>query len=357
MEGLLNSLGCGSYTAQVWTRGGGRLLYENLPVTDVQWSRVLSDTSDASCSLVGIGLSEKCTSAIRDTWPWEHELALIRNPGGLVWMGPVARTGSKFTSGKIEGRDLSAWWDRRRLPFDRTYEGADLSTIFNQLALDAQAEDTFNLEVEATPTGTTASRIYRAGNYLLAGPQLRELTKAGVDWTLVGREALVGGIVVPAEPIVFLQDDHIRESPQVDRDGLAAFGNRETYSGAGGGEADNPIYGEAQDDASIARYGLADETFNVDAIRDAESATAAASSRLALVSTPAVILGDVSLAATAPVLVEQLIPGAIVSCAFASSGIPVAGPYRIQKVQATGQGDGERIVLSLQPPGAGGDES
>lgn len=350
-----NALGCGQYRAQVWNRGGTQLLYDNLAVTNVQWSRVLSDTSDASCNLVGIGLTPDCTSAIRDVWPWEHELALSREPGGLVWMGPVVKSGSKFTTGKFEARDLSAWWDRRNLPISRSYDQIDLSTIFNELALDAQFEDPFGLEVEATPTGVLASRIYRAGNYLLAGAQLRELTKAGVDWTLVGREALVGGIVVPADPIAFLQDSHIRESPQVDRDGLSAFANRAIMSGAGGGEQDNPIVGQAQDDDSITVYGLSVETANVDAIRDAVSATAAAQSRVDLVSTPAVILGDVSLSPTAPVLVSQLVPGAVVSCAFASSGIPVAGLFRLQKVQATGQGDGERIVVSLQPLGAGGD--
>lgn len=350
-----NELGCGEYTAQIWTRGGGQLLYDNLPVTGVKWSRVLSDTSDASCDLVGIGLDPHCASAIRDTWPWQHELALIRDPGGLAWMGPVGKATSKFTSGGFDGRDLSAWWDRRRLPIDRSYTQADLAVIFNQLALDAEVEDPFGLEVEATPTGITADRIYRRGNFLLAGPQLRELTKAGVDWTIVGREALVGGLVVPADPIVFLQDNHILESPQVDRDGLAAFANRDTVIGAGGGEADNPVYGEASDAASIARFGLADETTNVDAIRDSVSATAAAQSRVDRVSEPAVILGDVTLAPSAPVLLEQLIPGSIVSVAFTTSGIPASGLFRLQKVQASGQGAGERIVLSLQPPGAGGD--
>lgn len=351
----LNELGCGTYTAQIWTRGGGTLLYDNLEVTDVQWSRVLSDTSEASCNLVGIGLSPSCTSAIRDTWPWEHELALSRNPGGLVWMGPVVKTSSKFTTGSMDARDLSAWWDRRNLPITREYDQIDLATIFNELALDAQFEDSFGLVVEATPTDVLATRIYRAGNFLLAGPQLRELTKAGVDWTMVGREALVGGLVVPADPIAFLQDSHIRESPQVDRDGLSAFANRAIMSGAGGGEQDNPIYGQAQDDDSITVYGLAVETANVDAIRDSVSAAAAAQSRVELVSIPAVILGDVSLSPTAPVLVSQLVPGAVVSCAFASSGIPVAGLFRLQKVSATGQGDGERIIVSLQPLGAGGD--
>lgn len=350
-----NELGCGNYSASIWTRGGGTLVYDDLPVTNVQWARVLSDTSDASCDLVGIGLEPRCDSAIRETWPWQHELALSRDPGGVVWMGPVVKTSSKFTTGKIEARDLSAWWDRRNLPVTREYTLADLATIFNQLALDAELEDPFGLTVEATPTSVLASRIYRAGNYLLAGGQLRELTKAGIDWTLVAREALVGGIVVPADPIAFLQDSHIREAPTVDRDGLSAFANRVVTSGAGGGEQDNPIVGQAEDGASIAIYGLAVETANVDAIRDPVSAAAASQSRVDLVKTPAVILGDVTLSPTAPVLVSQLVPGAVVSCAFASSGIPVAGLFRLQKVQATGQGDAERIVVSLQPVGAGGD--
>ena len=363
MAGPQNELGCGFYRAQVWTRGGA-LVSDDLPVTQVAWSRVLSDVSEASCTLAGLGLNQACFDAIRTGRAWSHELALLRttDPSGAgaeVWRGPITKKGSKLTAGSFEARDKSAWWDRRVIAFDDdpdeyTFTQVDVSTIFNAVAANADDQDPIGLTIEATPIGVLASRVYRPGNYLPAGPELRELTKAGVDWTIITTEALVGGIVVPADPIVFLQDDHLREAPQVDEDGMQ-FANDVIVSGAGGGEGPNPIVGRATDAASVAEFGLNTVTYVVDSVRDAASALSTAQSRLDLVKEPSKILGDVSLRQTAPVLMERLVPGAIVSCAFQTSGIEVAGQFRLQKVAVSGQGDGERVVLSLQPPGAGGD--
>jgi len=361
VSGSLNELGCGFYTAQIWTKGGEDLVFDGLPVTDVEWSRVLSDTGDAQASLAGLGLNVSCFEAIRDGSSWSHELALIRTSGGdgsgeLVWQGPLVGKSSKFTTGGYKARDLSAWWDRRVITLDQTFTQIEVATIFNAIALDADEQDPFNLTTDATPIGVTATRVYRAGNYLPAGPELRELTKTGIDWTIIGREALVGGLVVPADPIVFLQDDHLREAPQVDEDGMQ-FSNDVIVSGAGGGEQANPVVGRATDLDSVATYGLNTTTVQNDSIRDSESAAAYAQSRLALLKVPSVVMGDVSLRPSAPVLVSQLIPGSVVSCAFQTSGIPVAGQFRLQKVSAKGVGTGEIITLSLQPLGSGGEDS
>lgn len=359
----MNELGCGFYRAQIWTKGGEDLVFEDLPVTDVEWSRVLSDTSDGACTLAGLGLNVACFEAIRDGSSWSHELTLIRTAGAdgageAVWQGPIVGKGSKFTTGSYKARDLSAWWDRRVIDFgtiaDGTFTNAEVASIFNAVAANADDQDPFNLAIDASPIGVTASRIYRPGNYLPAGPELRELTKTGIDWTIIGREALVGGLVVPADPIVFLQDDHLREAPQVDEDGIQ-FSNDVIVSGAGGGEQNNPIVGRATDLDSVATYGLNTTTVTNDSIRDVPSAQAYAESRLALLKVPSVIMGDVSLRPSAPVLISQLIPGSVVSCAFATSGVPVSGQFRLQKVSVKGVGSGEIVTLSLQPLGSGGD--
>lgn len=354
IRGPENTLGCGRYTAQVYTRGGDELVFDNLPVAGARWSRVLSDTSDASVALEGIGLNPECLDAIRSVRTRAHELALVRD-GVVVWQGPILTRNVRLSSGGFGARDLSWWYDHRYLPLDRSYAQVDLATIFNELAVDALSEDDSpNITVEATPTDVLATRIYRAGNFLIAGNELRELTKAGVDWTFLVREALVGGLVVPADPIVLLQDDHLATAPDVTEDGTVG-GTRQTYIGAGGGEQAFPIFGQALSPSDIATYGLSDEVFNVDAIRDETSAVASAASRLALMSVPPVVLTTVVLSQSAPVLMEQLIPGAVIGCAFKASAIEVAGSFRLQKVEVDVAGDGESVTLTLQPLGAGGD--
>lgn len=351
---LSNVLGCGSYTAQLWSQGGAQLLYDDLRVASASWARVLSDTSDASVTLEGLALDPHCLQAIRYARSWRDELALVRD-GSVVWQGPVTGRDAQGTAGSIQARDLSWWWDHRYLPNSHTYDQVDLATIFNELATDALSEDTTpNITVDASPTGVLATRSYRGGNYLLAGPELREVTKSGVDWTFVVRTARVGGLVVPATPIVLLQDEHLAAFPKVAEDGSVG-GNRQTFVGAGGGDQDSPVVGQAADAASVAAYGLVDEVTSQDRILDSNSATAAAANRLALVSEPAIILSEVVLNQTAPILLELLVPGAVVGVAFDSTPIPVSGQFRIQKVAVTVAGEGELVTLALQPLGAGGD--
>lgn len=351
-----NTLGCGRYTAQIWERGGDGLLFSKLPVTDGSWERVLDDTSSASVNLAGLGRSSACFAAIRDGQPMQYELALARD-GEVVWQGPLGSKGSDGTKGSYGARDVSSWWDRRTLPTDRVYTKTDLATIFEQLADDSMTEDPSpNISVETTPTSVVGDRKYLAGQNLFAGPELRSLAKAGIDWTVIGRDVLAGGIVVPAEPIVLLQDRHLVGPPSVNVDGLA-MANRVRVVGAGGGEGADPIVGEARDEESIATYGLIDAVFRDESIRDATSARAAAVSRLALTRAPVPVLSQISLDSDAPVDIDLLVPGAIVGCAFASSGIEVAGSFRIKKVAAGFRGQGETITLTLMPPAAGGDES
>lgn len=350
----LNTLGCGRYYAAVYTRGGGEIVFDNLPVTSVKWERVLNDTSTGSVGLAGLGPAGACFAALRDG-DTRHELAIIRG-GSIVWQGPLTGKDGQGETGSYDASDLTAWWDWRRLGvFDRRYTDTDLATIFAQLAADAMYEDPSpNITIDTAPTGIVGTRTYIAGQYLLAGPELRELTNAGVDWTAVGRSVLVGGRVVPTSPIVLLQDAHVVGTPKVSMDGKSQR-NRVGVAGAGGGgDAPLPVFGEAQDDDSIATYGLRDDVTSEDRAKDATSSAAAAASRLALVKDPPVLLDTITLDSDAPVLVSDLVPGALVGCAFTNTAIPVSGTYRIKRVAGSGQGTGETITLTLQPVGTTG---
>jgi hypothetical protein len=305
-------------------------------------------------NLAGLGRSVACFEAIRDAEPMAYELALARG-SQIVWQGPLSAKQSEGTKGDYTARDLSSWWDRRLLPVDRVYSQTDLATIFEQLADDAMLEDSSpNIIVSTTPTGILGDRKYLAGQNLFAGQELRSIAQTGIDFTTIVREIRAGGIVVPTEPIVLLQDRHLVGPPSVNVDGLS-MANRVRVVGAGGGDSIDPIVGEARDEESIAKYGLVDAVLRDDSIRDVGSAAAAAVSHLALVRAPVPVLASVALDSTAPVLIEQLVPGALVGCAFTSSGIEVAGTYRIQKVGVSFKGAGETVTLTLQPPAIGGD--
>jgi len=349
----LNTLGCGRYSAQIWARGGGGLLFSDLEVSQVQWDRRLDDTSQASVTLAGLGRSAACFAAIRDANPWQHELAIARD-GAVVWQGPIVDSASEGVKGSYDARDVSAWWDHRKERVDRTFTQTDLATIFQTLADDAMlADPSPNITVSTTPTSVLGSRTYLAGQHLLIGPQLRELSTAGVDWTVVGRDVIAGGIVVPASPIVRLNDQHLVSPPKVSKDGLAMATFVATL-GAGGGEGATPVFGEASDDDSIATYGLLDSVSSNDSIRDSTSAGASSSSTLAISSVPVVVASEVSIDSGAPITIDQLVPGALIDVAWLSSGIEVAGTFRLSKVAAQAQAGAESVTITIQPIGATG---
>ena len=322
-----------------------------LPVAGVSWTRVLDDTSEATVSLAGLGRSPACFAAFREAAAWQHEVAIVRDDA-VVWQGPLTGRSANASAATWTARDLSVWLDRRVLPVDRSYVQVDVATIFSDLVADAMSvDDSPNVTVSVEPTGVLATRRYLAGQHLLAGPELRELAKAGIDWTVVGRSVIAGGTTVPVSPIVLLQDTHLSAPPSVSTDGLAAT-NRYGIAGAGGGEGADPIYAEASDAASIATYGLLQDVTREDRVRDVTSAQAAADSRLVLVADPVVKLDAVRLAAAAPVLLSQLVPGALVGCAFASSAIEVSGVYRLHTVAVTAAGGNESVTLTLEPVGS-----
>ena len=351
----LNTLGCGRYSAQVWTRGGADLLFADLPVTQVSWDRRLDDTSQASVTLAGLGRSAACFAAIRDANAWQHELAIARD-GAVVWQGPIVTSNSQGVQGSYDARDVSAWWDHRKERVDREFVLADLATIFQTLADDAMlADPSPNITVSTTPTSVLGSRKYLAGQHLLIGTQLRELSTAGVDWTVVGRDVLAGGIVVPASPIVRLNDQHLVAPPKVTKDGLA-MATFVTTLGAGGGEGAAPVFGEASDADAIATFGLLDSVSSNDSIRDSTSAAATSASTLAISDVPVVQASEVGIDNGAPITIDQLVPGALIDVAWRTSGIEVAGTFRLSKVAVTGQGGAESVTITIQPIGATGSD-
>lgn len=347
----LNTLGCGRYTAQVWTRGGGSLLFSALPVSSCKWDRRLDDTSEATVTLAGLGRSQKCYDAIREAKPWKHELALARD-GEIVWQGPITEPQSQGTSGSYDARDLSAWWDHRKLRYDRAYSGVDLATIFQQLTVDAMTPDpTPNVVVATSDTSILGTRSYLAGQHLLIGPLLRELSDVGVDWTVVGRNVIAGGLVVPTTPIVRLNDEHLVAPPGVQLEGLAMANDVTVVGAGGGGQTDAPVFGEAIDADSISEFGLLDAVSTNSNALDATSATAGAASTLAVARRPITVASDVQLDSDAPILIQQLVPGALIEVAWRTSGIEVSGTFRLSKVSADVKGGSETVTITIQPVG------
>lgn len=345
---MATTIGCGSYEVFALDRGGRNLLTP-LPWTSLTWSRVLDDTSEAQISLDL--LDPICCGLLAELRPWRHEISVYRD-GAEVWVGPVYIVDVPAEQYQVQARDVTAWWDRRLIHDDHTYLGIDLATIFEELSADAMAPDTSpGLTVATSPTGIPATQTYLGSQHQVAGLILRDLSNIGVDWTAVRRTVLAGGTTVPADPIGLLEDEHFRDPPEPRRDGSMQR-NRSIVRGNGGGAAGDSIFGDADNPVAIAADGLLEETTTVSTVTDNTTAKAAAQTRVQL-RKEIVLIGDCVLAPSAPLTVEALIPGAVVSMRLAESCVPVADVYRLQKIEAAVDAATavERITLSVQPLG------
>lgn len=344
-------LGCGTYQAFIIPRGGdsGQLVGE-VAWDQLTWERVLDDTSQATAALSLA--NPACCDLLAVARPWQHELAIYRD-GAPVWTGPLYVSTEPVQQSQFTARDLTVWWDRRRIHDDHVFVATDIASIFEAVASDAMAPDNSpGLVVSATPCGILSTQTYLAVQHLLAGPTLRDLANIGIDWTTVNREVLVGGTTVPASPIGILVDEHFLTPPQPTIDGSTQR-NSIIVRGSGGGAAGDTIFGgPAEDAAAILRDGLLEDVVTVSTIGDNATAIAAATTRVELQS-DVVLVGGCVLAPSAPVTVDQLIAGAVVTLKLTGTCIPVDGPYRIQKVAATisATDNIEQITLSLQPVG------
>lgn len=211
-------LGCGVARAEVWTRGGGQRVMDLPNINSVTWSRLRGDTSMGEVEMdgVAIGADPACCALMNTIRPWKHELHVYRDDK-RSWLGPI--TEMPLDAGKlvIKARDISAWLDRRFIHAKHQYGGqqagqgsVDSATVFQDIVLDGFAPDTSPLGVGGSGTPFVlqgqaydlVQRTYTPAQFKPCAPELRDLAKGNLDWTIVKRSGFVGQIStwVPVVP-------------------------------------------------------------------------------------------------------------------------------------------------------------
>lgn len=354
-------LGCGIYRVQVHLRGVTDRAVAELEWTSLEWGRMLDDTSSAQ--VVVDGASGECCAAVAGIGTWSHELHVYRlaaSDDGVavgsdyrrVWSGPII--GRRATSAGVilQARDLSAWLDRRLIHGDHYFVGEDPATVFETYWNDAMGPDPvgrFTLDI--TPTGTVpdVEREVTEAQHRIAGEELRELGRTGIDWTVIDRVMLAGGEEVPTDPVASLLDSHFAEPPEVTDDGLQRA-NRWIVTGAGGGEAGDEVVGVAS--VAYSGVGLLEQVASEPAILDNASAQQAAQTRVERTADTQAFVDGGRLSPDAPWSIEAMVPGARVRLSLTASCIPVRRVQRLTSMTCRVGTDGEAIEVSLQPLGS-----
>lgn len=356
---MLGQLGCGDYAARIVSRGATSVVWEEIPFTDLSWGRVLDDTSQATVNVDGLVRGCPPQVLFAGTRTMQHEVAIYR-AGSLVWCGPLTDRKAKGTHAEMDARDRSFWWDDRFLHADHAFTNIDLATIFKAYFDDAMGVDPISgFTCVPTLTGIGGTRSVAALDHKPAGPEMREVSAIGVDWTCVGFTCIAGGRTIPTGRLPVITDDHLVDDPDVEDNGVLKANRIVTTGGqpvdASTGQAiDGPaIFGEASDASLQALDGLIEQNVQDDNALDVPSATAASASNLALIGNGGVIVSSLILGPNAPMTIDQLVPGALIDIELSRPAIPVSGIFRISNVDVVvSASQGEQVTITVQPIGS-----
>lgn len=365
-------LGCDDYSVCILNRGGlSRFCCPN-QVLGLQFNRVLDDVSQARVVFSG----GTCPTCMSDVNPWEHELAIFRG-NEQVWVGPIHSIDYNVSQNTVDvfAYDLASWFDVRLIPHSPEgyyAECADLTTIFEDVVHDAMLPDPrINISTFGLPTEIRGSREYDPDQFRVAGDELRELARSGVDFTMVNRYLFVSSVErVTNDSIPLIIDEHWVSPPSIKVDGStmvtrAVVGGSSSGSAGydevgifpgppgGTGTADDAMYSEPAQ-----RFGLVERLYDETSIEDEcsddyeQSIDMAARTRWDLQNKPYAYIEGGQLSESAPLSFDCLVPGRRIQVQItgAIGGRTVQDTYRIQEITVTYNGR-EQVNVTLTPVG------
>jgi hypothetical protein len=371
-------LGCGIYDVFIFTRGLATIV-GRIPFNQLQWERVLDDTSTAQVTVNGVsnaGAMGRCCALLGSVTPWEHEIGIYRD-GLRVWSGPVMDVTFPSETVVIDAADLSAWLSVRWLHDNHNDVQQDLANIWVEYVSDAMGVENsagLHATVQAL-TGVLADRLYTQDMGTFASDAIAELARTGLDWSCVDRVMTGGPVAVqpPAYPdaaaIPTLIDESFRQAPTVLRSG-SLMGNAIFVGGSGAGPGGGAIFGQygphfpatvdhvespaAPDYAAIeAIYGRIERRVNETKILDQPSIDQNAATRYDLLKTAVDVISDGTLLPTAGIDLRQLTPGSLQNIHLQRACVQIGAPYRLKKLTVTAANDGsEDVVGSWEPVGS-----
>ncbi len=348
-------LGTGGYQLEVRERGTERLV-GLLHHSRLSFSRALDDMSSAEAVVAPVDEYQVRQRQLVDTIAaleeWQHELWVWRDTDRQpVWLGPLTPPPT-FVEGQaaVRARDLFAWLERRFQPTDRSFTQTDLSSIFRQYAADALGvENSMRMELRTSLSGVRGDRSVLAAAFPRTADLLRELGRVGVDFTVLRRTLIAGGIEIATPDLPTLVDDLLLNptiSPVPAASRVVVIGGQRDFGAA-------PPIGIAEDADSP--RGLVEVQYTEPLVLDQHSADQAARTRLDFFNSGAVLL-SAQLHPTAPVDFDTLVPGARCHVQLLRLAKPIDAEMRLLSVDVVhevgNQGDTETVNVTFSPLGS-----
>lgn len=369
------TLGCAAdYTATVHAQGGATVWTRIEGLTQLSWGRVRDDYSTASVEVSKSEAGTGCCGRLGQVTPWGHELTVYRN-SALVWQGPIITPTETRTGFTFEARDMIAWLDRRAInPPGAEYfypAPTDTGALIRALIQHGfpVADATRNpgltqwLDARDTP-GTTSTTDHLWKGSVSVGEVVRELIGAGADLYTVGRRIVVtsDSEQLDRRPLRLTDADFLSDL-EVRTNGMDAATRGILVGGQPLDGANQPI----PDVSPIIGYNGGPQPFfgQIDRIStspntsDQGVANGIAGAVRSYGYPPPVDLivpAGARLSPTAPVTIDQLLPGALLSVALEGYCTPVVADFRLTELDVTwtrgsDSQDNEQIGVALASGG------
>lgn len=341
------AIGCASHSYTITDRGGGLVTASGI-LTDVQYNRILNDTSTAT---VTVGVSgPDCCAELGNVRSWRHLLNIYHGQD-FVWSGFVEHVDWNWDRTVVKAVDIIGLLDRRVPHQAFQFDGVDLTQIAATLVDDGlEPDDPGHTTTVIGPANVFGGRSYEqwVGQ---TSDHLRDLADTGIDFTAVGNNVIIlpdnfDGVVGR------LSDDDLPEGLTVSEDG-ALLATRQIVAGTEDGSAIGVAGGVDP------YYGLLEKYTEQTTISNQTSADAAARARVASSATVPVFIDtqNVTLSPTANVSVAQLVPGWCLditsdsTCRTITQRLKLTG-VSVSESGGTGETPGQqRILIQVAAPG------
>lgn len=368
------TLGCGTYEVYFKTRGGTTNVCASQNTTHISFNRTLNDTSTATISVTTNGVSEECCRCYSEIRPWKHEMAIYRD-NQLVWIGPITHIIHRQGGLTIDftAKDLSAWFDKRwiNLPgTDYDVEDVDIRDVFQFLISNAYNQGPWNMSWNLQNTGIPISKFYPGyfppdrwgGLYSKIGDEIRDLTRSGIDWTIINRQMVAGNLETGdpnSRPLMFTDEvwETIPDIPIVG-DGMATQVG--VAGGMGGyyGYVDDQMWIQRPNDSYRTEYGVLQEFYQEDTLDEEDTTiqpnavTQNAHGRREIKKAPFMSITGGTLSSQAPFDFSDLVPGTRAELRLGQSCLQLSDSYRIYSLSVSVDSEsGESVNVELSPIG------
>ncbi|AJE32508.1 hypothetical protein B842_03275 [Corynebacterium humireducens NBRC 106098 = DSM 45392] len=329
-------LGAGEYSVTLREAWSGRVLWQTTDQTQqtVTWRRERNATTQATVvALMRPDVAHRLE-------PWVHLMSVYRNDL-LVWHGVVMTTRVSGTRAEITAADGSVLFSRRRVPHNRTWAQHDATQVMRTMVEDACGYADVTGLVEAITA--RESRLWVTAGWTAAECMLSDvvahLEELGLVWCVNAGRLLIGPVAAEYTTAQ-VTDHHVDGQITVVKDGSEVVTDA-LVVGKG-------VWGQYT--VGSTPVGLVQSIEKADGLVRAEECEQQAERvvRDAKVAPRRVEVPSGSrLLPTAPVTIEELVPGVRVPVSTRQTGVVIGSVMQITEVEVTADASGEEVSVTF----------